>query len=104
MFGLNNVQVAINKEFTYIYTCQRVENLKILYKIQKRAETCNFIDQFFLIFLSQYKIKIDTCDNLGLESWCSMELSTMFRLYRGGQFYWWRKLEVSGENRPAASP
>ena len=25
-----------------------------------------FIDQFFLVFLSQYKIKIYTCDNLGL--------------------------------------
>jgi hypothetical protein len=32
-------------------------------------------------------------EELELRLWCLTPLSAVFKLYRGGQFHWWRKLE-----------
>ena len=43
--------------------------------------------------LSIVSLKNKSLDFVRLELWCLTLLSTIFQLYRGGQFYWWWKPE-----------
>jgi hypothetical protein len=51
----------------------------------------NMIHLFPLALLKDFLVDADMQYGLMLGLWCLMPLSTIFQLYHGCQFYWWRK-------------
>ena len=72
----------------------RFEVLHVHYRLYRSKSDKNCCDTSDVSYLDlQYSFHSIFSIGLELGLWCLTPLSTIFQLYRGGQFYWWRKPE-----------
>ena len=75
----------------YVTPSTELLHFVLIWKKQSTTSMDNFVSHWLNYVGSNDLWRSTNSGGLGL--WCLMPLSTLFQLYRGGQFYWWKKLK-----------